>query len=94
MIKEDLIILSSTHCPGCEALKKKIGDQVKVYDIQKSDDAVDLALKEKIMAVPSILYRKNGKWSQCKIAYEKNKVVVNCEGKIFKFNEKKSWKKY
>lgn len=88
MIKEDLIILSSTNCPGCKALKKKIGDQIKVYDIQKSDDAVDLMMNKEILGVPTVMHKDNGKWNKCKVFFKDGKVIIRCNDKRFEFKEK------
>jgi len=88
MIKENLIILTTTVCPGCKILKRKIGNQIPVYDIQKSDDAVNLAMDNNVLAVPAVMYKDNGKWNKCRVYYEDGKVVIGCKDKKFEFEEK------
>ena len=82
MIKENLIILTTTDCPGCEDLKRQIGEKIPVYDVQKSDDAIQLAIKEKVTIVPAVLKKdSNGKWSKCKLSFNNGKVNIKCKNK-------------
>ena len=85
MIEEDTIILSTTECPGCEALKKQVKEKIPVYDIQTSEDAVQLAIKENVLAVPQVMHKDNdGKWSKCNISIEGDKVIIKCKNKNLK----------
>ena len=88
MIKENLIILSGKGCPGCRILERKLGDKVPVYDITENNDAYNLAQKEEILAVPTVMYKDNGKWNKCRVYYEDGKVVIGCKDKKFEFEEK------
>lgn len=80
MIKENLIILTSTDCPGCEVLKKRVGNRIPAYDIQTSDDAVQIAMEEGVTAVPAIMQKdSSGKWNKCRLVFDDGKVIIKCK---------------
>jgi len=89
MIKENLIILTTTNCPGCEALKKQVGKRIPVYDVQTSEDAVELVMKEGVMAVPTVMHKdSNGNWNKCQLSFDKGKVLIKCKNKNIELERK------
>jgi len=81
MIKEELVILGSEHCPPCKVLKEIVGSKIPVYDIIKNDDAYKLAQKMEIMGVPAVLKKEGDQWKKCHIFAQEGQVRIECGGK-------------
>lgn len=55
MVGKEILLIVSEGCPGCEEAKRILGENARVMDIAKSDDAAKIALKLGIMAVPTLV---------------------------------------
>lgn len=67
-LPEEMVLLTTTNCPGCAALKQELdgyldGDPIVVLDIMESDRAADLAAELNMMATPTLLEKRDGEWS-------------------------------
>ena len=55
MLGKEVILMVVEGCPGCEEAKRILGEDVRVMDIAKSDEATKIALELGIKAVPTVV---------------------------------------
>ena len=55
--KRELILLVAAGCPTCEVLREKLGseDGIRILDVAKDQEAIELVAKLNIRAVPTLL---------------------------------------
>lgn len=78
MIEDKIFVISHHGCPPCETLIEVIKDKLPIYDLASSTDALKVAQKEKLMAIPTAFYQENGSLKKCDIKYSPEKIVLDC----------------
>ena len=79
----NFILMTHQNCPHCGAAKgleaKGLIDKFKIYDISKDKEAVELANKYNLRAVPSVIVKgkefKDG--AVCNLSHDLNKIICN-----------------
>lgn len=65
MVGKEVLLIVSEGCPGCEEAKRLLGENARVMDIAKSDDAAKIALELGIMAVPTLVMYDKEEGKMC-----------------------------
>ena len=74
-------IITNSGCPACDDLKERLKDRkdVEFLDIQTSDEAVDIALKNDIRSVPTAVEIDNkGTVKKCDIFFKGSEILFKC----------------
>jgi len=79
-----VIIFTMPSCAPCDKLEKdmKHKDRVEFQDVEKSDEARNLAFKHGIRTAPSALLKSKEGYKKCEIYFDHKRAsaVAKCEG--------------
>jgi len=79
-IKDSIFIVTHNACGGCKEIVKHLEGKIPIYDLDKSDDAMELVHKGIVTGVPSAYERVGNKYHKCKIGEDEDghTIIIMC----------------